>query len=185
MTILSTAITIDGDTATLVVDDCESMPDRQCSMMPDNPCDVAAKDLDRLCDTCNGSGSFPAIQSQTDPCPDCDGTGRHCFTLDVESEPFWSVDEQAKYHIEPCDDADCCKPPPKQLSVHVVEVLPIVAWDTVDLGLPHPVPCMTIDPHGNALEVDEAGVDCFKAHDRTLPPDAADDMFCVRLAVHT
>jgi hypothetical protein len=155
MTIPSTAIAIDGNTAWWV---------RVFNGAADaynRPCDT--------CDTYDGLGCIGFPDGYDDPCPDCHGTGRHTFTLDVR--------EPCRSDVDRWNDI-------KTLSVHVVEVLPIIEWDTVDLGLPHPVPCMTIDPHGNALEADEAGVDWFKAHDRTLPPDAAPGMFAVRLAIH-
>jgi hypothetical protein len=158
----STAITIDGPTAWLVVDESRVL---------------FRKHANRLCDTCNG---YPG-PTQFEPRTCCDGTGRHTFTLEVKPTPCTINEDHYIGTMEWC----ACFPDIATVSVHVVEVLPIVAWDIVDLGLPHPVPCMTIDPHGNALEADEAGVDWFKAHDRTLPPDAAVGMFCVRLAVHT
>jgi hypothetical protein len=189
MTIPSTAIAIDGDTAWWIVEhplcpthapcDCGrfglpfGLPHCKLSCELGSVTGLArALDLDRPCDTwrpiCNRIGTGFG-KPDHNGCPDCHGSKRHTFTLDVR--------EPCRSDVDRWNDI-------KTLSVHVVEVLPIIEWDTVDLGLPHPVPCMTIDPHGNALEADEAGVDWFKAHDRTLPPDAAPGMFAVRLAIH-
>jgi hypothetical protein len=171
--IRSTAIAIDGDTATLIVRN----HDRWFwETEHDRPCDTCEKDRKTL-DSDEPSDVY---------CPECDSTRRLTFTLDVEcDEPDIDRCEDQGVHNGPtCEERRCFKGR-FAVSVHVAEVLPIIEWDTVDLGLPHPVPCMTIDPHGNALEADEAGVDWFKAHDRTLPPDAAPGMFAVRLAVHT
>ena len=72
MTIPADHIAIDGSTA-WVIDD----KDRWWHV-----------NLDRPCDTCNGRGTFTERHSGMSGqynCLDCDGTGRHTFTLDVES----------------------------------------------------------------------------------------------------
>jgi hypothetical protein len=69
--------------------------------------------LNHPCDTCDGFGdlkSFHLLSATTSRCRDCDGTGRHTFTLDVEDP----------------DAAPIYIPMTKDLTVHVVEVMPIV-----------------------------------------------------------
>jgi hypothetical protein len=154
-TIKSTDISIDGTTAWLV----------------DTPGMSVGWELrNRPCDTCLGTG-FMTLGLSHDtgrPCHCIDG--RRTFTLDVAAPfiPYCDV------YIEPTT-----------ITVRVVAVLPIVEWGTVDLGLPHAVPCMTIDPHGNALQVDEVDIDGFSGIERQLPASAAPGMWAVELAVHT
>lgn len=67
-------ITIDGDTAWLVV--------ASITAPFGEPLPAA---LDRPCDTCGGTGLVPP-KPEPHPqvpgfCPDCDGTGRHTFTI--------------------------------------------------------------------------------------------------------
>jgi hypothetical protein len=110
MSIPSTDITIDGDTAWLVVRNQDGW--------------FWKTDHNRPCDTCNGHGHVrqrlhdaPGIHRPV-TCPDCHGTGRHTFTLDVQ---------------EPCRcKADCGDI--ATITVHVVEVLPIGDKDTMGEG---------------------------------------------------
>jgi hypothetical protein len=139
---------------------------------------------DRPCDTCRGRKDFHPTygdHSKCPPklcqyfgigCPDCDGTGRHTFTLDVDTNVGWRGIEDGPPNL------------PDIFTVHVVQVLPIVEWDTVDLGLPHAVPCMTIDPHGNGLEVTERDAHDYFGINRTLPASAAPGKYAVQLAIH-
>jgi hypothetical protein len=156
----SAAITIDGPTAWLVVRNHDGW--------------FWETDHNRPCDTCNGQGWFPfqfftqdyGYQILEDSCIDCHGTGRHTFTIDVQ---------------EPCRcKADCGDI--TQLSVHVVEVLPIHGatehW-----------------PDATHLSLDEGnrtvwlwtwtgqGFD-FTRDYCTLSADAASGMYAVRLAIH-
>jgi hypothetical protein len=72
---------------------------------------------DRLCDTCHGDGletkkvfdweSGQFVTARKTPCPDCDGTGRYKFILDVQEPCRCSAE---------CGDIE-------SYSVHVVEVL--------------------------------------------------------------
>ena len=89
----------------------------------------AIRDDMRPCDACDGSGWTDAVRIVGRvPCRACDNTGRHTFAIEVAQSSFWSKDEQIKYRIDPCDDADCCQRPPAAFRVSVVPgmVLPIV-----------------------------------------------------------
>jgi hypothetical protein len=70
-------IAIDGDTAWVVI------PER---FTTHPPADWTSKD--RPCDTCGGCGAVDIPEDEehfnlTEPCPDCDGTGRHTFEIEV------------------------------------------------------------------------------------------------------
>jgi hypothetical protein len=165
MTISHTDIAIDGTTAWLVGPDY-------------TPAFIAT--LTRPCDLCDGrkgtSGIIPYEYARyRTPCP-----GRHTFTLDVEPTPCTIDEDHYIGTMEWC----ACSPDIATITVHVVEVLPIVEWDTVDLGLPHAVPCMTIDPHGNGLEVTERDAHDYFGINRTLPTSAAPGKYAVQLEVH-
>jgi hypothetical protein len=163
----STAITIDGTTAWLVG------PDYTPAFIAtlNRPCDT--------CDTYDGLGCIGFPDGYDDPCPDCHGTGRHTFTLDVPCLCMTLPGCNGPYKGGPCGGTGT-----RHIAVHVVEVMPIVAWDTVDLGLPHPVPCMTVDPHGNGLEVTERDAHDYFGINRATPTDTDPGMFAVRLEIH-
>jgi hypothetical protein len=176
MTIAATAITIDGDTAWWIVEhrlcpthapcDCGrfglpfGLPHCKLSCELGSVTGLArALNLDCPCDTCDGSGSFPAIQSQTDPCPDCDGSKRHTFNIHLSEGQH------------------------ETLSVHVVEVLEIRDGSKpCDDGTAH------IRDDGpqylsanRYVSMPARGMGEYI----TLPADAAPGMYAVRLAVHT
>jgi hypothetical protein len=185
MTIAATAITIDGDTAWWIVEhrlcpthapcDCGrfglpfGLPHCKLSCELGSVTGLArALNLDCPCDTCDGSGSFPAIQSQTDPCPDCDGSKRHTFNIHLSEGQH------------------------ETLSVHVVEVLEIVRGSCPDkTNAPHRRAHLHLDDNE-----DQAGM-CRENRDLiwdspwksrnlvTLPTDAAAGKYVVRLAMHT
>ena len=89
-------------------------------------------DLDRPCDNCEGSGIDHLGQSPWD-CPDCHGTGRHVFEIEVEcDEPDIRRYEDLGWHYGPTCDRRQCRDGEYTLPVHVVEgmVLPITdVWN--------------------------------------------------------
>jgi hypothetical protein len=80
---------VDGE-AWWVVRKCPE-PRGQQSMHTD--CNVGAKILDRPCATCGG---MPLGFDGFHDCPDCSGTGRHTFIVEVENE---------EWHCETCNDS--------------------------------------------------------------------------------
>ena len=101
--IAADSITIDGDTALVVV---------EC---PPNSAPAVWEQDDKPCDTCNGSGVERRPDGEWEPpCPDCDGTGRHTFEIHP-NDPEWGDEPYC---------AGC-------LRVHVLDVLPIVDCDDV------------------------------------------------------
>jgi hypothetical protein len=160
-----TAITIEGDTAWWVKPAAlqDGLTDPKSAWM-----------FNRPCDTCDGSGSFPAIQSQTDPCPDCAGTGRHTFTLDVQLP--WAAKAVNNIFTDEVEQAT------RQITVHILEVLPIV-YDWNDWMTK---PLVSIEQDGSAVLV-ENRIDgfCEKVTDITLPTDAASGMWAVKMALHS
>jgi hypothetical protein len=181
MNIKSTSVTIDGTTAWLVV---------EC---PPDSAPARWEQADKQCDTCNGTGrNIKPSTCELVVCPGCHGSKRHTFTLDVECE--WCVGygyllgspdhyEAGSDAVFPCtDDAgEECNDGTRQLSVHVVEVLPI---------------------HDHCADYKPADHICRAWQDErwywhrssrwvttekivTLPADAAPGMWAVRLAVHT
>jgi hypothetical protein len=79
-------IAIDGDTAWFIPQRCpETRAPQGAHWGQGNPCIYGVRALDRPCDTCDGSGTcFHGGPDVLPRCPDCDGTGRRTFTLDVE-----------------------------------------------------------------------------------------------------
>jgi hypothetical protein len=176
----SAAITIDGPTAWLVVRNHDGW--------------FWETDHNRPCDTCDGrkgtSGIIPYEYARyRTPCPDCHGTGRFTFTLDVECDdsihlPFVPdlADDDPWYVPGDRECRQCDESGTYQLSVHVGEVLPIHGatehW-----------------PDATHLSLDEGnrtvwlwtwtgqGFD-FTRDYCTLSADAASGMYAVRLAIH-
>jgi hypothetical protein len=68
--------------------------------LPDSPSGWPITALDRECDTCHGAGKVPGMNHSPGDllfaCPDCSGTGRHTFTVEVENE---------EWHCETCNDS--------------------------------------------------------------------------------
>jgi hypothetical protein len=182
MTSPSTAITIDGPTAWLVV---------EC---PPDSAPARWEQADKQCDTCNGVGWLTWTYltkpgTKTFDCTDCHGTGRFTFTLDVECDdsihlPFVPdlADDDPWYVPGDRECRQCDESGTYQLSVHVGEVLPIHGatehW-----------------PDATHLSLDEGnrtvwlwtwtgqGFD-FTRDYCTLSADAASGMYAVRLAIH-
>jgi hypothetical protein len=169
MTVPSTAITIDGPTAWLVGPDY-------------TPAFIAT--LNRPCDTCEKDRKTLDSDEQSDVyCPECDSTRRHTLTLDVECVLPMCVNGKRGYWQDGHPCGYCNATGTYQLSVHVVDVLPIHGatehW-----------------PDATHLSMDESnrtvwlwtwtGQGFESTRDYcTLPADAADGMYAVRLAVHT
>jgi hypothetical protein len=128
--------------------------------------------IDRPCDTCGGSmyvwpeGS--SFRSNT-PCPDCDGTGRHTFTIEVENDTYL-IDPSFTYRV----------------SVVLGMVLPIYGEDDMGDRLPQEwMPHITINSFNAAQQwwrnpkcPDEWANDGI-----TLPPAAKPGMWAVKLEV--
>ena len=75
-------ILIDGDTAWLVTDEFISTPGLR----------INTNILDRPCDN-------EFTHDDTWDCPDCDNTGRHTFTVDIEGEGVRQVGNLLRVHI--------------------------------------------------------------------------------------
>ena len=125
-------------------------------------------DLDRPCDTCGGDGALSERTTRSSFLPrSCDGTGRHTFTVEA-----WL-----------CDVYDCAKciggvhKRRDTLTVHVIDVLPIVAKDIHGEA---PDRYVYVLPDGRAWLVETDTETPI-----TLPPAAAPGMLLVRLAVHS
>ena len=80
-------ITIDGDMALLVMPPDHEFPTNQashqcavCGNPPESHPWPHVGAANRQCDTCDGVG-WPGFAMFA--CPDCDGTGRHTFTVEV------------------------------------------------------------------------------------------------------
>jgi hypothetical protein len=163
MNIPSTAITIDDTTAWWVIDLKTAW---------------RRKHDNRPCDTCDGrkgtSGIIPYEYARyRTPCPDCHGTGRHCFTLDVEGECMSIANGRLRRY-----DGFA-------ISVHVVEVLEIVERDgSIDMAGRLVTHHVTTGLMGSSVTTSIwDGREHLKII--TLPADAAPGMYAVRLAVHT
>jgi len=145
----ATSFLLDGDTALWVVPDADHLPQH----------------WERSCDTCDGDGTVlelrPLANTNYRPCPDCDGTGRHTFDIDCDT------DEGPRFDFR----------------VHVLDVLPII--DVPDTGYPHPKPeQFAYTSKAGSLRV----VDCSAQTDTYIskpPPDAAPGKWLVRLKVPT
>jgi hypothetical protein len=167
--IRSTAIAIDGDTATLIVRN----HDRWFwETEHDRPCDTCEKDRKTL-DSDEPSDVY---------CPECDSTRRHTFTLDVKCVLPMCVNGQRGYWQDGHPCGYCNATGTSQLSVHVVEVIPIYDWNSPELPKGDGSPYIVLDSPGYELPCLWNGT---QWSDAPLPDDAAPDMFCVRLAVHT
>ena len=173
-TIPQTDIAIDGDTAWLV----------------DTPgMSVGWEQRNRPCDTCEGSGHVrkrlhdaPGIHRPV-TCRNCGGTGRHTFTLDVECD---ECNESGKLGSDAC--WKCYAIGSKDITVHVVEVLPI--YGRLDSPLPAGV-SKWVWHSPNDLDADRRGTFLCEIIDNetqmtavNLPAAAAPGMWAVRLAIH-
>jgi hypothetical protein len=188
MTIPHTAIAIDGNTAWLVMDE------------PDHDETMRWANLDRPCDTCDGvecSMGWDCDDTLCQcPCLHCHGTGRHTFTLDVECE--WCVGygyllgapdhyEAGSDAVIPCtdDDGEECNDGTRQLTVHVVAVLPIA--DEFDDGC-DALPSIELRGDGSYWLYDQDWVSdlgsSVKPTAVALPVSAAPGKYAVQLEVH-
>jgi hypothetical protein len=161
MTIAATAITIDGDTAWLVVPLSGYHPNVATTYTHYN----------RPCDRCHGCGRMLEDDASRPTCPDCHGTGQHTFTIDVEGECMSIANGRLRRY-----DGFA-------ISVHVVAVLPIHGATGHWPDATH----LSLDEGNRTVWLwtwTGQGFD-FTRHYCTLPADAAPGMFAVRLAVHT
>jgi hypothetical protein len=167
MTISHSAITIDGATAWLVV---------EC---PPDSAPARWEQADKQCDTCGGCGEV-ADESLTlgVACPDCDGTGRHTFTLDVECVLPMCVNGQRGYWQDGHPCGYCNATGTSHLSVHVVEVLPIYGKTQP------PTEVRRFIAKWRETEWVIADRDAYTGQAVNMPTDAANDVWAVRLAVH-
>jgi hypothetical protein len=168
MTIPATAITIDGPTAWWVID----LKTAWRRKHDNRPCDTCAKIRAAL-----GNAT-----RNDEPCLSCgEIDGRHTFTIDVECVLPMCVNGKRGYWQDGHPCGRCRATGTYQLSVHVVEVLEIHGatehW-----------------PDATHLSMDEGNMTVwlwtwtgqgfdFTQNYCTLPADAADGMYAVRLAV--
>jgi hypothetical protein len=118
---------------------------------------------DRPCDTCHGARYDRAIA----PCPDCDGTGRHTFTIEVDD---------GEYPLDRPLDFRC--------SVVPGMVLPIVDQDDGCPDTPHVCLfccCLGGEEHQQWWYYDGDETE----EEITPPPAAAPGMFAVLLKVQS
>jgi hypothetical protein len=115
----------------------------------------------RQCDVCDGE---PVHMDTGAECVVCDGTGRHCFDINVQG--YVTPLRRARYSY--------------RMRTSVVEVLPVVEWD----GQPEGIACL--DTLGNVWypDIDREGepVHYLKDH-AVLPESAAPGKWAVRLRV--
>jgi len=136
--------------------------------LPDSPSGWPATRNDRPCDTCGGSmyvwpeGS--SFRSNT-PCPDCDGTGRHTFTIEVENDTYL-IDPSFTYRV----------------SVAPGMVLPIVSTGGAYLTS-SAIVLADEGPVGSAVIVRISGPLVTYHEIVTLPPAAKPGMWAVKLNV--
>jgi len=146
-------------------------------LMPIDRVQLAAKeaDIDRPCDTCDSGDLRPAgwlyIRGEGwQLCPDCDGTGRHTFTVEVE-RPIPMLNANP-------DRPDITSNEIRTYRVSVVPgmVLPITTGDAPYLGGPHVWMSSTGHrPQDAVAYLDEGSTPI------TLPPAAAPGMWAVKL----
>jgi hypothetical protein len=128
-------------------------------------------DTARSCDTCGGNQRIDLPDYRNAECPDCDGTGRHTFMIEVERTCPGGGD------LCGGDDPHTLMPP-RTHRVSVVEgmVLPIVGkWE----HRPNVGSFITRFDGATRLWTD---ADLYE-HLR-LPPDAKPGMWAVKLQVH-
>ena len=137
----------------------------------------------RPCDRCHGTGRMLEDDDSHPACPDCHGTGRHTFTLDVECD---ECNESGKLGSDAC--WKCYAIGSKDITVHVVEVLPI--YGRLDSPLPAGV-SKWVWHSPNDLDADRRGTFLCEIIDNetqmtavNLPAAAAPGMWAVRLAIH-
>jgi hypothetical protein len=128
-------------------------------------------DPDRPCDTCGGQTRY---EGDNFHCPDCSGTGRHTFTVEVETFTVFDASDGGRgIRYEP--------------STHRVSVVPggMVLPIVDDVG---PVPSEThirITGGGIAWLAERIEGGGWRHTEITLPPAAAPGMWAVKLAVQS
>lgn len=137
---------------------------------------------DRPCDTCGGDGEFAndLNEGHWQDCPDCAGTGRHTFEIEVDTPKYITFPSGASYT------------PTIRLRASVVPdmVLPIVSGAACESPPPrvHHV-CIHEHPDGFLIPPNNAQLLMGGLHDSsraiTLPPAAAPGMFAIKLESHT
>lgn len=145
---------------------------------------VTAKALDRPCDGCDGRGTIsqvvtvPHVVTIRDAiyCPDCDGTGRHTFTIEVACEAC------GDRHDIPIGNSSGGS----TLRVHVVPDMVLKIVDNGhDLVRTYESGCVLEARHRDTKEAMHlyvklgVGVETI-----TLPPAAQPGMWAVKLEVH-
>ena len=138
---------------------------------------------DRPCDHCQPTTSRKYPRHHPDHCPDCDGTGRHTFTVEVEVErcSYGSMTAFRECGIPECWYEPCRADGKVALTVHVIDVLPIVS----DYDESGPFPLIVQDEdllfYLVTTEDEAAGSDGTPI---TLPSATEPGQWLVRLAVH-
>lgn len=149
-------------------------------------------DLGRPCDTCGGFCRLRenAADSYGRPCPDCDGTGRHTFDVEVECScachrlhskyPGLSRDALGQ-----CKRDGSCVGGTLTYRASIVPgmVLPLVAIDQHNT-IGHYI--VQTQPSGRCWELDNTDFP-VKQHgdsDITLPAAAAPGIYAVKLRIH-
>jgi len=139
----------------------------------------------RPCVVCKGLGRD--IADLVTPCPDCDGTGRHTFTIEVEcTGKLVEVTDNGRFGLS-CDGG-CGKEYPwgtLTFTVHVLDVLPIVN-EAGSKGIPGRVITHNVMTGLGGTVVRTWLWDGLEAREPiTLPPAAQPGQWLVRLAVHS
>ena len=167
-------ITINGDTAWWVFDHGLQL------------IDLAAADVP--CDGCF-NGEYP-IWDHNDvevECPDCDGTGRHTFAIEVECVGTLMPNDHGGLT---CDGG--CSDYPYGVVTHRVHVVPSMVVPIVDVwgdheSAPRNGRVVDLGNQGHAWVVDitsKADWQLQPVERITLPPAAKPGMWAVQLAVH-
>jgi hypothetical protein len=126
---------------------------------------------DRPCDTCLGtklrvvsSPDGSEVYHGPGPCPDCNGTGRHTFTIEVAWQTEVDAYESQSYRV----------------SVIPGMVLPIVDGDQCPEN-PH----VAMNPDGTSWHCNGTPYDGDRQAMVTLPPAAKAGMWAVKLKIGT
>jgi hypothetical protein len=129
--------------------------------------DYGKPPLDRPCDTCGGT--LAQGQAPDDRCPDCGGTGRHTFTVEVGTYTPNGIPDDPSIAIY-CER--------RRVSVVPGMVLPIVEHGTEANGYPFITKGLGWVMHHIPKAKAVRSV-------ITLPPAAAPGMWAVKLAVRS
>jgi hypothetical protein len=175
-TIPATSITIDGPRAWWVRDPgvcdlCERFPSGHVAID-----DCGPGHLDRPCETCNGVGhlgpaTYATPQNYGRACPDCDGTGRFTWEIAVNVPCVGG-------RIDLCDHTACGT---RQITVHVVRVMPIVRF-RIEVPQPRILKMSAPKMGGQSHWIDDGERPGKMIR---LPADAEPGEVVIELAVHT